>query len=623
MAQGMHTTHPATILKTYFGFEHFYENQEEIIKNLIAGQDAFVLMPTGGGKSLCYQIPAMIRPGVGIVISPLIALMQDQVDGLRQVGVKAYYINSSMNSAEIQHMQKKLISNEMDLLYVAPERLFMPDFLQRLKKTKISLFAIDEAHCVSQWGHDFRPEYLQLNLLHETFPHVPRIALTATADTATCRDILLKLQLEGARQYVSSFDRPNIRYSVVIKKNPKSQLDHFIRQEHPGDSGIVYCLTRKKVEATAEWLSKKGYNALPYHAGLDASSRTRHQRVFQEQEGVIIVATIAFGMGIDKPNVRFVAHLDMPKNIESYYQETGRAGRDGEKSSAWLAYDLSDIVTIRKILENSEGDQAFKRLQYQRLQAMIGYCETINCRRPVLLNYFGESYDKKCGNCDNCLETVEKWDGTIAVQKAMSCIYRTGERFGVKYLTDVLLGKEDKRIKDFRHDSVSTFGIGKEMSHYDWKSIYRQIVAAGYAEIDISGYGGLSLTEKGRAFLKSKETIYLRKEIVKTGQASRRIHKKASSELAELKYPQSLFEALRQLRLDISKKKKVPPYVVFHDWTLKEIASKQPVSLMEMAGLYGVGDTKLNKFGQIFIDFMIQYTREQAGKDKIVQGSQK
>ena len=616
--QDIRKTHPATILKTYFGFERFYENQEEIIKSLISGLDAFVLMPTGGGKSLCYQIPSMIRPGVGIVISPLIALMQDQVDGLRQVGVKAYYINSSMDSAEIQHMQKKLISNEMDLLYVAPERLFMPDFLQRLKKTKISLFAIDEAHCVSQWGHDFRPEYLQLNLLHETFPHVPRIALTATADTATCRDILLKLQLENARQYVSSFDRPNIRYSVVIKKNAKSQLDQFIRQEHSGDSGIVYCLTRKKVEATAEWLSQRGYNALPYHAGLDAFTRTKHQRIFQEQEGVVIVATIAFGMGIDKPNVRFVAHLDMPKNIESYYQETGRAGRDGEKSSAWLAYDLSDIVTIRKILENSEGDEAFKRIQYQRLQAMIGYCETINCRRPVLLNYFGESYDKKCGNCDNCLETVEKWDGTIAVQKAMSCIYRTGERFGVKYLTDVLLGKENKRIKGFRHDSVSTFGIGKEMSYNQWKSIYRQIVAAGYAEIDINGYGGLSLTKKGRSFLKSKETIYLRKEVVMTGKASRRVHEKTSSGLPDLQYPQSLFEDLRQLRLDISKKNNVPPYVVFHDRTLKEMASKKPVSLMEMSGLYGIGDTKLKKFGQIFVDFMIQYTRKQVNKSKIV-----
>jgi len=554
----------------------------------------------------------------GIVISPLIALMQDQVDGLRQSGINAYYINSTLQSAEIRNLENKLISNDMDLLYVAPERLFMPDFLQKLKKANISLFAIDEAHCVSQWGHDFRPEYLQLNMLHENFPHVPRMALTATADTVTCRDILLKLHLENARQYVSSFDRPNILYSVVIKKNAKSQLDRFIRQEHPGDSGIVYCLTRKKVEATAEWLSQRGYNALPYHAGLDASVRMKHQRAFQEQEGVIIVATIAFGMGIDKPNVRFVAHLDMPKNIESYYQETGRAGRDGEKSSAWLAYDLSDIVTIGKILENSEGSEEFKRIQYQRLQAMIGYCETINCRRPVLLNYFGEPYDKVCGNCDNCIEKVEKWDGTIAVQKAMSCIYRTGERFGVKYLTDVLLGREDKRIKGFRHDGISTFGIGKELSNNEWKSVYRQIVAAGYAEIDIKGYGGLFLTKKGRTFLKSKETIYLRKEVVKLKKTSKRVHKKVLSELPDLEYSQDLFEGLRQLRLEISKEKKVPPYVIFHDRTLKEIAAKQPVSIEEMVGLYGVGEIKLKKFGQIFVDFMIQYISEQASETKIV-----
>ncbi|MBW2513487.1 MAG: RecQ family ATP-dependent DNA helicase, partial [Deltaproteobacteria bacterium] len=403
MSQRIHPTNPAAVLKHYFGFERFYEHQEEIIHALISGKDAFVLMPTGGGKSLCYQIPAMIRPGVGIVISPLIALMQDQVDALRESGIDAYYLNSTLDSDKIRALEKKLLSNDMDLLYVAPERLFMPDFFHKVRKAALSLFAIDEAHCVSQWGHDFRPEYLQLNLLHENFPHVPRVALTATADTVTCRDILLKLHLEHAGQYVSSFDRPNIRYSVVIKKNARSQLDHFIHHEHRGDSGIVYCLTRKKVETTAAWLSQKGYHALPYHAGLDASVRMKHQRAFQEQEGVIIVATIAFGMGIDKPNVRFVAHLDMPKNIESYYQETGRAGRDGEKSSAWLAYDLSDIVTIGKILENSEGDEAFKRIQYQRLQAMIGYCETTRCRRPVLLNYFGESYDKKCGNCDNCL----------------------------------------------------------------------------------------------------------------------------------------------------------------------------------------------------------------------------
>ena len=394
-------TTPIEILNGYFGFESFKENQEAIIETLISGQDAFVLMPTGSGKSLCYQIPAILRPGIGVVISPLIALMQDQVNALEQVGVRACFINSTLSGFEIQQIEKKLIANEMDLLYVAPERLFMQRFLNHLKKVKISLFAIDEAHCVSQWGHDFRPEYMQLNILPEMFPEVPRVALTATADTVTSKDILSKLHLKGARQFVSSFDRPNIKYSVAIKNSPKAQLIRFLKLEHPGESGIVYCLTRKKVDATAKWLSQKGFNALPYHAGMHASDRMKHQRLFQDQEDVIIVATVAFGMGIDKPNVRFVAHLDMPKNIESYYQETGRAGRDGEGSSAWMAYDLSDIVTIGKILENAEGDQAFKRIQFQRLQAMIGYCEAAVCRRQVLLNYFGETYDKECGNCDN------------------------------------------------------------------------------------------------------------------------------------------------------------------------------------------------------------------------------
>jgi len=551
---------------------------------------------------LCYQIPAMIRPGVGIVVSPLIALMQDQVDALKQLGIEAFAINSSLSIGEIRSIEKKMLSNELDLLYVAPERLMTPNFLHRLEKTKISLFAIDEAHCVSQWGHDFRPEYLQLNILHETFPDVPRIALTATADKVTGRDIRTKLNLEDARQYVSSFDRPNIRYTVVVKSNARSQLNTFIKNEHHGDSGIVYCLTRKKVERTAEWLSKKGYNALPYHAGLDTSVRIKHQRVFQEEENVIIVATIAFGMGIDKPNVRFVAHLDMPKNIESYYQETGRAGRDGEKSSAWLAYDLSDIVTIGKLFENSDGDEAFKRIQFQRLQAIIGYCETAICRRQVILNYFGEPYDKACGNCNNCIEDIEKWDGTTAVQKAMSCIYRTGERFGVQYLTDVLLGKENKRIKNFRHDKVSTFGIGGELSIPEWKSVFRQIVAAGYVEVDMKGFGGLFLTPKGRAVLKSKERIFLRKDPIGVRKKDLRTIKNRPAIEPDIEYDDTLFEELRQLRLNISKEKKVPPYVIFHDRTLKEIAALKPTSIKEMRGLHGIGDIKLKNYGRPFLD---------------------
>jgi len=473
-----------------------------------------------------------------------------------------------------------------------------------------SLFAIDEAHCVSQWGHDFRPEYMQLNILPEMFPETPRVALTATADTVTSKDILSKLHLKGARQFVSSFDRPNIKYSVAIKNSPKAQLIRFLKLEHPGESGIVYCLTRKKVDATAKWLSQKGFNALPYHAGMDASDRMKHQRLFQDQEDVIIVATVAFGMGIDKPNVRFVAHLDMPKNIESYYQETGRAGRDGERSSAWMAYDLSDIVTIGKILENGEGDHAFKRIQFQRLQAMIGYCEAAGCRRQMLLNYFDEPYNKKCGNCDNCLEKIEKWDGTIAAQKAMSCTYRTGERFGVAYITDVLLGKETERMKNFRHDKVSTFGIGKELSRQEWKSVFRQIIAAGYVAVDMGGFGGLSLTQKGRAILKSNDRIYLRKDLVQSNKSSRKSKKNNIPAPADVVYSESLFEALKRLRMEISKEESVPPYVIFHDKTLKEMASRRPLAVSDLSDVYGIGEIKLEKYGQRFVDIIIDHGQE-------------
>jgi len=451
---------------------------------------------------------------------------------------------------------------------------------------------------------------LQLNLLHETYPDVPRIALTATADKVTCRDILSKLNLKTARKFISSFDRPNIRYSIAIKNNVKTQLDRFLRKEHHGDSGIVYCLTRKKVETTAEWLYRRGYKAYPYHAGLDPATRLKHQRLFQEQDDVVIVATIAFGMGIDKPNVRFVAHLDMPKNIESYYQETGRAGRDGEKSSAWLAYNLSDIVMIRKILENAESDDAFKRIQYQRLQAMIGYCETVDCRRHVLLNYFDEQYPKTCGNCDNCLQEVERWDGTEAAQKAMSCIYRTQERFGVKYLIDVLLGKADNRIRRFGHDRISTFGIGKDLSRQDWRSVFRQVIAAGYVEVDMKGYGGLFLTNRGIAVLKSREKIFLRKDVFKRDPSIVKPHKDALEMSIDLPFSTSLFKALRKLRLEISKRENVPPYIIFHDKTLKEIARHKPASLEEMKDINGVGKVKLDKFGKRFLEVVENHSEK-------------
>ena len=603
-------TKPKDILKTYFGYDSFYQYQEEIIESVISGQDAFILMPTGGGKSLCYQIPSIICPGVGIIISPLIALMQDQVDALRQLGIRADFINSTLSINEIRSIEQRMISGDMDLLYVAPERLTSSNFLRVLERTNIALFAIDEAHCVSQWGHDFRPKYLELSILPEYFPKIPRIALTATADSVTRRDILLKLNLEKAKQYISSFDRPNIFYRVVIKQNAKNQLENFLKTEHQSDSGIVYCLTRKKVEAIAKWLSERGYNALPYHAGLDDSMRLKHQRKFLNKENVIIVATIAFGMGIDKPDVRFVAHLDLPKNIESYYQETGRAGRDGKRANAWLAYGISDIVAIGKILDNSNGSEEFKRIQRQRLQAILGYCETTNCRRQVLLNYFGESYSKPCGNCDNCIEKTEEWDGTIAAQKAMSCIYRTDQRFGAQYLIDVLLGKENERIQRFRHNKVSTFGIGNELNEMEWRSVFRQLVASGYIEVDMTGYGGFSLSEKGLSALKNNENISLRKDSLKAEKIRIKAPKTQLVKSFKNEYSEELWNDLRSLRLEIARKKKLPPYIIFHDKTLSEIVSLLPQSLDEISSIHGVGQKKLENYGQQFLDIVINHIQK-------------
>ena len=450
-------------------------------------------MPTGSGKSICYQIPAMILPGVCVVVSPLIALMQDQVDGVRQLGVRAGFLNSTQNYQEASVIERKMLSGELDLVYVAPERLVTEGFMRLLNQAKISLFAIDEAHCVSQWGHDFRPEYLGLSILSEQFPQVPRIALTATADGITRKEIVEKLHLEKAEQFISSFDRPNIHYRVEVKQKEKHQLLEFLQSEHRGDSGIVYCMTRKKVEEIAKFLSDKGLPALPYHAGLDRDTRLKNQRQFFREDGVIMVATIAFGMGIDKPDVRFVAHLNLPKTLESYYQETGRAGRDGEKADAWMIYSLADVIVLRQMLEASEGDEQFKWIQRSKMEAMLGYCETTKCRRQVLLNYFGEERAESCGNCDICEGSIETWDGTLVAQKALSCVYRTGQMFGSAYLIDVLLGKDHARIKDFRHDKVSTFGIGKELTETEWKSVFRQLVAAGMLSVDIGGKGSLKL----------------------------------------------------------------------------------------------------------------------------------
>ncbi|MGA7983052.1 MAG: DNA helicase RecQ, partial [Chromatiaceae bacterium] len=503
---------PLEVLNRVFGYASFRDAQQQIVDQVIAGGDALVLMPTGGGKSLCYQVPALLRPGTAVVVSPLIALMQDQVDALRQLGVRAAFLNSSLPYDAAQAVEQALLSGELDLIYVAPERLLTDRFLSLLNRVRVALFAIDEAHCVSQWGHDFRPEYIQLSLLHERWPEVPRIALTATADAPTRNEIVNRLQLGEARQFVSSFDRPNIRYRIIHKEQPRRQLLDFLREEHPSDSGIVYCLSRRKVEETAALLCGQGFRALPYHAGLTAETRRANQSDFLRGEGVIIVATIAFGMGIDKPDVRFVAHLDLPKSVEAYYQETGRAGRDGLPADAWMTYGIGDVVTLRRLIEDSEADERFKRVELHKLNALLGLCETTECRRRVMLNYFGEPLDDPCGNCDTCLTPVETWDGTVAAQKAMSCVYRTEQRFGVNYLIDVLLGKDHERIRRFGHDRISTYGIGKELDADQWKSVYRQLVAAGLVAVDIEGHGALKLTEHSRPVLRDEREVRLRRD---------------------------------------------------------------------------------------------------------------
>ena len=590
------------ILNRIFGYTKFRGEQGEIIEHVASGGDAFVLMPTGGGKSLCYQIPAMLRKGVGVVVSPLIALMQDQVTALKELGVNAEMLNSSLNASQQINVKSKLRRGEIDLLYVAPERLVLDSMLDMLSEMDIALFAIDEAHCVAQWGHDFREEYLALSILHERFPDVPRIALTATADEPTRKEIIQRLSLGSARTFVASFDRPNIQYQIVIKDNPKKQLLAFINNEHDGDSGIVYCLSRKKTEEIANWLQEVGKDALPYHAGLSAKVRQHNQERFLREDGVIIVATIAFGMGIDKPDVRFVAHLDLPKSIEAYYQETGRAGRDGLPSDAWMAYGMADVAIHRSLIDSSGADDAHKRLEHRKLNALLGLCETASCRRQILLSYFGDELSQPCGNCDTCLHPVETWDGTLAAKKAIYVVKQTGERFGAGYLTDIMQGKRLERIIRFGHDKLSAFGNGTELSEREWSSVFRQLVSMGYLAIDMERYGSIKLTPESINVLKGNAHISLRKDNLSHEKKSK-TRVKAASKLVDSKAV-GLFEALRAKRMELAKEQGVPPYVIFHDSTLKAMAELRPTSLDAMSEISGVGEHKLAKYGAIFLDVL-------------------
>ncbi|WP_449287274.1 DNA helicase RecQ [Marinobacter sp. PE14] len=592
---------PEQVLHEVFGYESFRPLQGDIIREVSEGRDALVLMPTGGGKSLCYQVPALVRSGTAIVISPLIALMQDQVAALKELGVRAAFLNSTMDFEQARATEYALMTGELDLLYCAPERLIQPRTIELLHDASISLFAIDEAHCVSQWGHDFRSDYLQLSMLAEQFPGVPRIALTATADERTRKEIAERLSLTEARHFVSGFDRPNIQYRIAPKINANKQLLDFIKAEHDGDCGIVYCLSRNKVDATAKTLAQKGYTALPYHAGLSSEQRAHHQERFLREDGVIIVATIAFGMGIDKPDVRFVAHLDLPKSLEAYYQETGRAGRDGKPSTAWMVYGLQDVIKLRQMLESSQGNDHFKRVERQKLDAMLGLCEVTSCRRQVLLRYFGDELEQPCGNCDTCLNPPDTWDGTVAVQKALSCVFRTGQRFGVTYLIDVLRGSENERILQSGHHQVSTYGIGTELSANEWKSVFRQLVANGYLRADPEGYGALQLTEQCRPLLKGRQTIELRKdpEIKKT--TGRANGGRSGSPVSDQITDQAGWEALRSCRKELADKQGVPPYVIFHDTTLFGMLERKPRTLDELAEVSGVGAAKLEKYGEIFL----------------------
>jgi len=607
---------PNKILKTVFGYDHFRGHQQAVIEHILEGQDALVLMPTGGGKSLCYQIPALVRQGVGVVISPLIALMQDQVNALLQLGVKAAYLNSTLSLESVRQIELQLSKGELDLLYIAPERLTTPRTLALLAKIHIALFAIDEAHCVSQWGHDFRADYLQLSLLQEHYPKIPRIALTATADEKTRDEIIVRLGLTEAKIFRSAFDRPNIHYRIIQKQNARQQLLQFIRSEHPNEAGIVYCLSRKKVEATAEWLTSKGIHALPYHAGMSNQLRQQHQHQFLISDDLVMVATIAFGMGIDKPNVRFVAHLDLPKSIEAYYQETGRAGRDGLAADAWMVYGLQDVITLRQMLASSQADEVHKRVEYHKLDAMLALCEQVHCRRQALLSYFGDILEQPCGNCDTCLEPVETWDGSLVAQQALSCIYRTGQRFGVAYLVDVLLGKLTEKLKSYGHENLSTFGIGKELEEKQWYSVFRQLVALGLVAVDFDHFGALRLTESCRPILRGEQALMLRMDhqqsLNKSHHGESKIAKKADNA--------TLWEALRSKRREIADLQDVPPYVIFHDATLMAMLEAKPRTLKEMALISGIGNRKLELYGDQFLAVINKFTNsDSSSSDTVIE----
>ena len=587
------------VLHSVFGLPGFRGAQEKVVRHVTAGGNCLVLMPTGGGKSLCYQLPALLRKGCGIVVSPLIALMRDQVAGLTEAGVNAAVLNSTLSREEADEVERRLIAGDLDLLYVAPERLVTPRCLALLERADIALFAIDEAHCVSQWGHDFRPEYIGLSIIAERFPEVPRIALTATADELTRKEIAERLGLTDAPQFVASFDRPNIRYEIVDKNNGPAQLKAFIKERHQGDAGVVYCLSRAKVEDTAAALTEAGITAIPYHAGLEASVRSRNQDRFINEDGIVVVATVAFGMGIDKPDVRFVAHLDLPKSIEAYYQETGRAGRDGKPSTAWMAYGLSDIVQQRRMIDESTGAEAFKRVSIRKLDALVALAETAGCRRRLLLSYFGETpADEKCGNCDNCLSPPQVRDGKVIAQKLLSCAYRTGQRFGAMHLIDVLVGRATERVKQFGHDQLSVFGVGRELNEKQWRAALRQLVAMGHLAPDSEAYGALKLTESARGVLKGETPILLREQTASTGRAIR--SKSRRGDLVQRPAAAgdaTLLARLRAWRSEIARKRGVPAYVVLHDATIDGIASARPATLGQLRDIPGIGDKKLEHYG--------------------------